>query len=198
MVGDLGFESTVLPRMMQNVPNVPLVSLADSVPPLTLADRSHDPHVWTAPASMRVMARAAFRTLCQVDSAGRPEYERGLDRTLARIDSVDSVVRRELAHVSHRTFLTLHPSLGYFARDYGLRQLCVNEGDKEARPADLARIVTTARHEKVRVFFVQEEFGHHAVQLIAKETGARVVGIQPLGYDWPQQTIQVARTLARP
>lgn len=93
-------------------------------------------------------------------------------------------------------FLIYHPALSYFARDYGLRQISVEAGGKEPSPAWLKELVDRCRRERVRVIFVQPEFDRRNAELIASQTGIRVVDINPLAYDWPQEMLRVARTLS--
>ena len=43
--------------------------------------------------------------------------------------------------------------------------------------------------------FVQQEFAESTALVIARQTGARIVRINPLAYDWRNQLLLVARTL---
>jgi zinc transport system substrate-binding protein len=48
-----------------------------------------------------------------------------------------------------------HPALSYFARDYGLQQISIEEGGKEPSPAHLKDLVDLCRQEDVRIIFIQ-------------------------------------------
>ena len=48
----------------------------------------------------------------------------------------------------------------------------------------------------MRVIFVQPEFDRRNADLIARQTGARVVPINPLSYDWEHELLNVAQALA--
>ena len=43
--------------------------------------------------------------------------------------------------------------------------------------------------------FVQQEFSENSALVIARETGAEVVTINPLSYHWPEQLLFIAKTL---
>jgi len=55
----------------------------------------------------------------------------------------------------------------------------------------------TCKKEGVRVIFVQEEFDKSNAELIAKETGTKIVRINPLSYDWKGEMIRIAQALKR-
>ncbi len=77
-----------------------------------------------------------------------------------------------------------HPALSYFARDYGLHQIPIEAGGKEPSPAHLKALINTCSSENVHVIFVQPEFDRRNAELIAQQTGTRVVAINPFSYDW--------------
>ena len=52
------------------------------------------------------------------------------------------------------------------------------------------------RKETVHVIFVQPEFDRRNADLIARQTGTRVVDINPLAYDWEAEMLKTARELA--
>lgn len=89
-----------------------------------------------------------------------------------------------------------HPALSYFARDYGLHQIPIETGGKEPSPAHLKALIDTCKDEKVHVIFVQPEFDRRNAELIAKQTGTRVVDINPLSYDWEAEMMHTAKSLA--
>ena len=88
-----------------------------------------------------------------------------------------------------------HPALSYFARDYGLHQISIEEGGKEPSPAHLKRLIDFARKEGVRVIFVQPEFDRRNAEIIARETGTQIVPINPLSYDWEVEMLKIAENL---
>lgn len=55
---------------------------------------------------------------------------------------------------------------------------------KEPSPAQLKQLVMTAKEHHTKVVFIQQEFDQKNAELIAKETGCRLVKINPLDYHW--------------
>ena len=68
-------------------------------------------------------------------------------------------------------------------------------GGKEPSPAHLKALIDTCKSEKVHVIFVQPEFDRRNAELIAKQTGTRIVDINPLSYDWEAEMLNIAKAL---
>ena len=73
----------------------------------------------------------------------------------------------------------------------------IEEEGKEPSPSRLQELVREAREADVRVVFIQQEFDTRNAQMMAEETGTKPVVINPLGYDWEKEMINITRALAR-
>lgn len=160
------------------------------------AGGADDPHVWTAPRRMRTAAVTIAEALARRDPAGAPAYRTRLASFLTDLDALDAEIRRELASPARRRFLVTHPAWGHFAAQYGLEQVAIEEEGKEPSPARLVELVEAARAEGLPVVFAQKGFPESAARALARETGARVVVLDPLARDWMDNTRETARRLA--
>lgn len=204
--GHLGFERAWAERLEANAPDLEAVDLSEGLELIrdTLATgHGHhhvdgvEPHVWCSARNARQMALHIADALVRLDKEGEAWYRQRCDSLCRVIDRTDSLCRALLTRPgADRAFMIYHPALSYFARDYGLRQIPVEAGGKEPSPSWLKELVDTCRKERVRVIFVQPEFDRRHAELIALQTGARVVDINPLAYDWPEEMLRVARELA--
>ena len=139
-----------------------------------------------------------LRALCQVDSANAKFYQHRHDSLVQHIDSIDGEIRQILRPLAHRTFIIYHPALGYFARDYGLQQVAVEQDGREPSADRMQQLILQAQRDKVQVVFIQEEHAGRAARRIAESTGARIVSIAPLSVEWDKQMLHIARTLVQP
>lgn len=195
MTGELGFEKTHLERLRRNTPKLATYNLSDSIAFVKTHDRQNDPHVWLSPRNAVRMGENICRALCYIDPDGASLYRHNLARFRQRMDSLDHAIHASLAHVPHRSFFILHPALAYFARDYGLKQICVNKDDKEPTPQQMQDLIRRGRSEEVRVFFVQKEFDDNAARPIAKATRSKLITINPLSYDYLGELDRITRNL---
>ena len=74
-------------------------------------------------------------------------------------------------------------------------RISIEEDGKEPSPAHLKNLIDACRREKVRVIFVQPEFDRCNAEIIARQTGTKVVPINPLSYDWEQEMLSIAEEL---
>ena len=155
-----------------------------------------EPHIWNSTANAQVIARNILHALIKMDEAGKMDYIARFKQLTRRIERTDSLIRQKLsAPDADRAFMIYHPALSYFARDYGLHQISIEADGKEPSPAHLKELINACKEEKVRVIFVQPEFDRRNAELIARQTGTRVVGINPLAYDWEEEMMKVAEQL---
>lgn len=209
-VGSLGFEMAWMEKIKQNSPSMEIFRLDRNVELIhgthICSEHSHDhdhfheegtdPHYWSSPKSLRIMAAATCDALIKLAPQFEEEFVANLDSLLAEIDDTDRQLTELLAPLKQRTFMIYHPSLAYFARDYNLEQIAIEEGGKEPTPAHLKKLIDTARSEQVRVIFVQREFDTKNAEIIAKEVGATIVQIDPLAYDWKEELLKIAKLLS--
>lgn len=195
-IGSIGFEQVWMDRLMTNAPNLPVFNTSQGID-FILEDEGPEPHVWTSTVNARIIADNIATALCALDSTHTAEYLHRRDSLMAVIAQTDSLCRSLLLRPdADRTFLIYHPALSYFARDYGLRQLPIEEAGKEPTPARLKALLDLCQKEKANIIFVQPEFDRRNAELIARQTGTRIVPINPLSYDWQSEIIKAAKALA--
>ena len=196
-IGQLGFETTWLEKACQEHPNLHIIDTSDSMRtdacgiPLAL----FDPHTWTSPQNAAWICKTICQSLCDMDSVHADLYRNNLDKVLARIEQTDQQIHQILTDLPSRTFITVHPSLTYFARTYGLQQLSIEKDGKEPTPADLKELIRLCRKDGSPVILIQKQFSRAQAEIIAKETGSNIVSINPLGYDWNEEMIHIANIL---
>ncbi len=157
-----------------------------------------DPHIWLSPDNMKVMARLMAKTFSEIDPAGKNVYDANLASLLREIDETDAKIRTNLKNVpKDAPFMVFHPSWGYFASKYNLRQVAVEVEGKEPKPAQLKELIGYAKERGIRVVFVQPQFSKKSAQAIAVSIKGEVVEIDPLAYEWSSNLIHVSEVLAK-
>lgn len=204
-IGYIGFEQAWMKKLEANAPDMKVFDTSRGVDLIRgeghwHSDHFHqggvEPHIWNSTRNASIIADNIYQALCELDSTHQEEYKIRLDSLKETIAQTDANVSTFLKNADS-TFLIYHPALSYFARDYGLKQISIEEGGKEPSPAQLKTLIETCRKEKAHVIFVQQEFDQRNAQLIADELGVNVVSINPLSYDWAEEMIRVAQALKR-
>lgn len=202
-IGYIGFEQAWMKKLEANCPDMKVYDTSKGID--LLRDKGHwhgdhfheggvEPHVWNSTQNALIIADNIYQALCELDSTHQEDYQKRLDVLKQTIRQTDANVRT-LVENADSTFLIYHPALSYFARDYGLKQVSIEEGGKEPSPAQLKALIETCRNENVHTIFVQQEFDQRNAQLIANELGVNIVSINPLSYDWVKEMIRIAEAL---
>ncbi len=156
----------------------------------------HDPHVWTSPPLVRVMAANIRDALIELDPANHQDYARNHDAFAAELDELDREIRALLQGVTHRTFMVFHPAWGYFADAYGLTEIAIEHEGKEPGARTLTALIERARRENIKVVFAQPQFDQKLAAEVARAIGGRVVLIDPLSPDYVDSLRGAAREMA--
>lgn len=163
-------------------------------------DETHhslDPHIWTAPYNVSLIASNIYHALSKLDPENASYYKKNLEQFKANIEKTDKKIREILADTPEGTpFMVFHPAWGYFAEAYGLEQLPVEIEGKEPKPRELMSLVKEAKEHKVKAIFTQPEFSDATARLISKELGIKVIKVSPLAPDWSQNLINLANAIA--
>ena len=202
-IGYIGFEQAWMKKLEANCPNMKVYDTSKGID--LIRDKGHwhgdhfheggvEPHVWNSTQNALIIADNIYQALCELDSTHQEDYQKRLDVLKQTIRQIDANVHTLLENADS-TFLIYHPALSYFARDYGLKQVSIEEGGKEPSPAQLKALIETCRNENVHTIFVQQEFDQRNAQLIANELGVNIVSINPLSYDWVKEMIRIAEAL---
>ncbi|MBU2054627.1 MAG: zinc ABC transporter substrate-binding protein [Proteobacteria bacterium] len=176
----LPFEEKYLRTLSARARKMTVVNMSEGV-----AFRKEDPHVWVSPAAVRTAAGNICRALTLHDPSGSDEYRRNLTVFLKDIDALEDEIRRALAGKKGYSFMVYHPAWGYFADEYGLRQLAVEEEGKPVSAAHIRKMIDMAREKGIRAVLVQKGFDAKSARAIARDIGGEVVETDPLERDWP-------------
>ena len=187
-VGELGFERTWMPRLTSNAPHITVVNSSEGI----TSHIGDDPHSWMSARNAIIMAHNIYEAVKRIDVKDSVLFRQRLDSLCSVIHATDKYIRQTTAQAHCKSFIIYHPALTYFASDYGLEQLALEEHGREPSAAELEQIISTARAKGVKTMFIQREFANRNVDIITNTIGARKVEINPLGYDWNKEMRRIA------
>ena len=151
-----------------------------------------DPHIWTAPALVKIQANTILKALQQAAPQFKNEFQTNYHSFITRIDALDQELKQTLAGKSGLQFMVFHPSWGYFAKAYGLKQVPIEIEGKNPKPAQLKELINHAKEDGIKIIFVQPQFSTKSAALIAGEIGGQVAFADPLAEDWMNNLRMIA------
>ena len=156
-----------------------------------------DPHIWSSPSEAKKICKILFNSLIELYPQNKIEFEKNYLAFLEEITNIDLYISEKLRGFEGKKFMIYHPALTYFARDYKLVQISVENDGKEPTPQELKMIIDEAREENIRVIFVQKQFNKHNAEVLANEINGKVVEIDPLGYNWEETVRLIADEISK-
>ena len=221
-IGSIGFEQVWMPKIQENNPNLEIFDVSEGMKFVKETededahegehDHDHegeeaghhhhhhpggiDPHIWSSIEGAKVIAWNTLNAFIKLDKENTEYYWKNYNALMADIDKTEATLKQLLDPLTNRTFIIYHPALTYLAEEFNLTQLCIEMDGKEPSPSQLKELVETAKADHARVVFIQQEFDQKNAELIAKETGCRMVTINPLDYHWDAELIHIAKALA--
>lgn len=203
----IGFEDAWMPRLMAANPSMRMLDARDGIE-VRPEDEDHDhgdhdhdqgaidPHVWTSPARVRIMAARIRDALADLAPEYAADFAAGHDGFVADLDALDAAIRARLDGVENRRFMVYHPAWGYFAEDYGLEQVAIQREGKEPGARALTAMIEQARRDGIRVIFVQPQLNPASAEQVAQAIGGQVAVIDPLSGDYFANLRSVADLVA--
>jgi len=162
-----------------------------------LHDNGKDPHIWTSPQLLILQARTIAKTLSELDLPHATHYLSNLSVLESKLTDLHEQLSHKLKPLKGHVFFVFHPSWGYFADAYGLRQMAIEIEGKEPTDHELTQLLKVAREHDVKVIFVQPQISGRAAESIARATGAKVQTLDPLAENIVATLQHMAETLAR-
>jgi zinc transport system substrate-binding protein len=165
-------------------------------------DASHlghdkDPHSWTSPPVVGIQSQQIRDALVELDPANKREYEANHRRFAQALKELDQYIRNRLRDIDRRSFLVFHPSWGYYAQTYGLRQISIEKQGKVPGAKQLTEIIDLARSEGIKVIFIQRQFSRETAESIARAIGAKMITVDPLAENYIDNLKHVTDTFAQ-
>lgn len=203
------FEKSFIPEIRSALPNLPIIDSTRGIRYREIdeeddhGEEEHeehggaDPHVWLSPGNGKIIAANMKEALMKAAPEHASRFEGNYNVLAEKIDTLHEKLNTMLAPLEGETFLVFHPSFGYFADTYGLRQEAIETGGREPSPKELTALIEQAKAERVKVIFVQPQFSRKSAETIASAIGGEAVPIDPLAGDWLSNLELMAETIRR-
>ena len=185
-VGSIGFEQTWMKKLQDNAPDMKVIDTSVGIKPAKTPGGNIDPHVWMSCSNARIIASNILKALCELEPKNKAFFEKNYQSLLSIIDKRDSTIRESFKKDPDlvRKFVIYHPILTYFARDYQLEQLAIEEEGREPSASQLKSLIERARKEKIKFCLIQAEFANRNTTTFINESHTKPMNINPLQGDW--------------
>ncbi|HEV8621195.1 MAG TPA: metal ABC transporter substrate-binding protein [Nitrospiraceae bacterium] len=141
-----------------------------------------NPHVWMDPENATTMMRHITEALIQIDPAHATEYRTNQASYLRKLDQLQGDLSDRITRLADRRFIAHHPAWPYFARRFGFQIVGTIQPQSGSEPSalQLHALIVKINKERIKVVVSEIQLSQKIPELLAKETGARVVVLTTL------------------
>ncbi len=192
------FEKAWLDKFISVNPSIKIVDTSSMIKKFPMNEEGKgnlDPHIWLSPPLVILQARVILDSLISIDPKNRDTFIKNYEKFVCEIASLDVKIMNILKDVKKREFIVFHPSFGYFARSYALKQIAIEREGKEPSAKYIQRIIKIAKKLKIKRIFVEPQFPKRSAKYIASKIKGEVVVIDPLNEKWDDNLLKIARAL---
>ena len=196
-VGSIGFEQTWMKKLQDNAPQMKVIDTSKGITPAKTPGGNIDPHTWMSCSSARIIASNILKSLSELQPENKAFFEKNYLQLLQIINKRDSMITDNVKNnpeFEHK-FVIYHPILTYFARDYKLTQLAIEEEGREPSAAQIQSLILQAKKEKIKYCLVQAEFANRNTKTFIQESHTKPFEINPLQGNWDKAMAEVVRVL---
>lgn len=203
-MGYIGFEYSWKEKIEQANLNMQVVDLSEGLDLVTSDNEQHgdhihmngvDPHIWLSPVLVKQFAKRIADVLTELNPEKGPDYNVNYLKFVKEIDQLNIHIKNKLKDYEGQKIIVFHPSLTYFARDYGLDQHALEPGGKETTPQHMAKLVDLAKLENIKVIYIQSEFDKDHARVFAEEIDGEVIQVNPLAPAWADNLMEVTQIM---
>ena len=203
-IGYIGFEYSWKEKIEQANTNMKVIDLSEGLDLITDEKEQHgdhihmggvDPHVWMSPILVKQMAKRIADVLTDLNPDKGADYKVNYLKFVKEIDQLNIQIKNALSEFEGEKIIVYHPSLSYYARDYGLVQYSLEPGGKETTPKHMANIVDIANKENIKIIYIQSEFDREHARVFAEEINGEVIQVWPLNPAWEDNLLEITNIL---
>jgi ABC-type Zn uptake system ZnuABC Zn-binding protein ZnuA len=141
-----------------------------------------NPHVWLDPVNAVTMIRHITEALVQSDPDHADDYRQNQAAYITRLDGLQTELSGRAKNLTDRKFVAHHPAWPYLARRFQFEIVGTIQVQSGGEPSarHIQELIQVMKRQKVKVVVSEIQLSQKFPDLLAKETGARVVVLTTL------------------
>lgn len=155
--------------------------------PASINEHTHeksDPHFWLDPILVRdKICPLLTKELSALSPDHAPYFNEKLEKFQGQLTLLHEEIANATCDFPKKGFISFHSAWQYFANRYGLKELAVlaRFPGQEPSAGEVAELVNLIREENIGAILTEPQFSPRLAEGIAKETGIKVLTVDPLG-----------------
>ncbi len=204
-LGTIGFEKSLTDNIAANFPNLKIIDCTTGIEKIKdthahsdshiQGDESFDPHMLSSIRNCIKIAENMTNSLISLYPDKAEKLRSSAENLLSKLRELDDSVAN--MNLKDKAFIIRHPSLSYFARDYGMHQISLQENGKETSPLQLKRKLESVTKSKPSVFVLEKEHSSPSDIDIAGQLGIDMINISLNSSEWLDDLMKLSNEINR-
>lgn len=204
-LGTQGFEKSLSDNISSNFPDLKIIDCTNGIKKI-YGSHGHsghaandseefDPHMLSSIRNSIAIAKNMTGALIELypDKAGK--FIERSNNLISKLQVMDYSISS--MNLKDKPVVIRHPSLSYFARDYGIRQISLQEDGKETSPLQLKRRLEEIKNSNPTVFVSEREHGSSSDEDVAKQLGINLIQVSLNSSDWLGDLMRLSNEINR-
>lgn len=179
------FENQFLPIIQRNDPQLQVFHLNQVVSNKLNLKCSHhnhqveDMHFWMSPQVMRLQVQEIAKVLKELYPDKSELIETRLQDINLEFEEYDLLLKEQAQKTKSHYLLVSHPAFGYFCRDYGFRQLALENETQDPSPKELTQLYDLIKEKNIQKIYVQKQHNYKLAKMTADHMNLSMVEVNP-------------------
>lgn len=143
----------------------------------------YNPHIWLDPLNVIEISKKITDVLSGKLSSEKEYFQKRLKNYISQLEELNGDIKKKVSAFSQKEFIAMHAAWVYFAKRYGLKQagIITESPGKEPTPQYVSNLVKKIKSLNTNTIFAEYQLNPKLAESIAKETGTKVLKLDPLG-----------------
>ena len=141
-----------------------------------------NPHVWLDPENAVSMMRHITEAFVKADPDHAQAFRDNQAAYLKRLDQLRVELTERVRRLADKRFIAHHPAWPYFARRFGFEIVGTIQSQSVSEPSavQIQHLIKTIKTQRIKAVVSEIQLSQRLPELLARETGARVVVLTTL------------------
>lgn len=204
-LGTQGFEKSLSDNISSNFPDLKIIDCTNGITKIygshghsghtANGNKEFDPHMLSSIRNCIAIAKNMTGALIELYPDKAEKFIEGSNNLISKLQAMDDSITN--MNLKDKGVVIRHPSLSYFARDYGIRQISLQEDGKETSPLQLKRRLGAVKDSNPNVFVSEREHASSSDKDVAEQLGINLIQVSLNSADWLDDLMRLSNEINR-
>lgn len=204
-LGTQGFEKSLSDNISSNFPDLKIIDCTNGITKIygshghsghaANGNKEFDPHMLSSIRNCIAVAKNMTGALIELYPDKAEKFIEGSNNLISKLQAMDDSITN--MNLKDKSVVIRHPSLSYFARDYGIRQISLQEDGKETSPLQLKRRLGAVKDSNPTVFVSEREHASSSDKDVAEQLGINLIQVSLNSADWLDDLMRLSNEINR-